>query len=107
MGKTRKNKQRKTIPPPGPCQCHPRVGSSRPSYGCLPPDVLHNIAQKAGVKTQGKQPEQIRRDLEHKFKVSEGAEYSFLAAAPISPTERSNYQEHYLRPKMPDEYLRV
>ena len=106
MRKTRKNKQTKTIPPPGPCQCHPRVGSSRPSYGCLPPDVLHTIAQKAGVKTQGKQPEQIRRDLEHNFKVSEGAEYSFLAAAPISPTERSNYQEHYLRPKMPDEWKR-
>ena len=103
MVKTKTRKQRKgKRPPPGPCQCHPRVGDVRPSYGCLPPNVLGQIAQKAGVTTARKSPEQIRRDLENKFQVSEGTEYSFLSAAPLAPEERAEYVKQYLRPKQPD-----
>jgi hypothetical protein len=64
--------------------------------------VLGQIAQKAGVTTARKSPEQIRRDLENKFQVSEGAEYSFLSAAPLAPEERAEYVKQYLRPKQPD-----
>jgi len=103
MPKSLTRKQRKgKIPPPGPPQCHPRVGDIRPIYGCLPPAVLGHIAQKAGVSTARKSPEQIRRDLEHKFQVSEGAEYSFLSAAPLEQEERTEYVKQYLRPKQPD-----
>jgi len=103
MVKSKTRKQRKgKIPLPGPCQCHPRVGDERPKYGCLPPNVLGHIAQKAGVSTARKSPEQIRRELEHKFQVSEGAEYSFLSAAPLEQEERANFVKQYLRPKQPD-----
>ena len=98
-------KQRKTkIPSPGPRQCHPSVGFHRPAYGCLPPVILNTIAKKSGVSVKGKLPEEIRRDLEHKLQVSEGKEHSFLAAAPLTPNERSQYEKQYLRPQMPDNW---
>ena len=33
----------------GPEQCHPRVGLTRPSEGCLPSDVLSEVASSLHV----------------------------------------------------------
>lgn len=107
MANTKTRKQRKgtkNIPSPGPCQCHPRVGSVKPKYGCLPPDILLEIAQKVGLSTRQKSPEQLRKELEDRFQVSGGGEYSFLAAAPLTPQLRNEYQKQWLRPKMPDQW---
>lgn len=102
MRKTRRNqrtRKQKHFPPPGPSQCHPRVGPKRPSHGCLPPDVLGKLAKEVGVP-QGS-PVQIRKALETKLSVGPGKELSFVRALPLSDSEKKTLIQTYLRPEQP------
>ncbi|NBO59570.1 MAG: hypothetical protein EBU82_01215 [Flavobacteriia bacterium] len=97
MRKTRRNK--KQFPAPGPSQCHPRVGAKRPSYGCLPPEVLNRAAQKVGVSSGT--PVALRQALESKLQVAPGKEMSFLKALPLTDSEKQELAKTYLRPEQP------
>jgi hypothetical protein len=95
-GKIRNTKH---FPAPGPSQCHPRVGSNRPSSGCLPDEVLRRAAQKLGV--QGTSPVELRQQLESKLQVPPGQEMSFVKALPFADSEKQQLAKTYLRPEQP------
>jgi hypothetical protein len=97
---SRRNK--KHIPTPGPSQCHPRVGSSRPSHGCLPVEILERSAKELGVPLQS--PALLRKALEQKLNVAPGHEYSFLQALPLSTEEKATLAKTYLRPLQPSKW---
>ena len=101
MAKTRRRNSKKVIPPPGPSQCHPRVGETRPSVGCLPLSTYKQIASKLGVNSN-QSPGTLRAALDEKLNVKPGQEYSFLQASPLSQDEKTSLAKQYLRPKMPD-----
>lgn len=89
----------KHFPPPGPSQCHPRVGEKTPASGCLPVDVLERAAKSAGVL--GGNPAVLRRALEQHYQVKPGQEMSFLKALPLSDSEKQQLAQQYLRPEQP------
>jgi hypothetical protein len=101
MAKTRRRNSKKSIPPPGPSQCHPRVGQTRPPVGCLPLSSYKEIAKSLGVSTE-QSPGALRSALDAKLNVQPGQEYSFLQASPLSASDKDSLAKQYLRPKMPD-----
>ena len=84
---------------PGPKQCHPRVGRSRPAHGCLPVDVLEEAATM--LKIKGKGPS-LRKVLEKAMGVAPEKEYSFLQALPFTPARKAELAKMWLRPPMPE-----
>lgn len=101
MAKTRKNKKQSL--PPGPSQCHPRVGEKTPAQGCLPVSILKRASGKIGLSTSGT-PKRLRTELERKLAVPTGNEYSFVKALPLSDNEKEYLARTYLRPPMPDKW---
>lgn len=101
MGKTRRNK--KHFPPPGPSQCHPRVGTNRPAQGCLPVEVLQRAAKSLGVVAQPS-PAVLRKSLEKRLGVSSGQELSFVKALPFPEAEKQELIKTYLRPAQPSKW---
>lgn len=101
MAKTRRRNSKKTIPPPGPSQCHPRVGETRPSVGCLPISTYKDIASNLGVNSN-QAPGSLRAALDEKLGVKPGQESSFLQASPLSSEEKTSLAKQYLRPRMPE-----
>jgi hypothetical protein len=101
MAKTRRRTSKKMIPPPGPSQCHPRVGATRPPVGCLPLNTYKEIASKVGVDSS-QSSGALRGALDAKLGVQSGQEYSFLQASPLSDEQKDSLAKQYLRPKMPD-----
>lgn len=101
MAKTRRNL--KTIPNPGPNQCHPRVGARRPEAGCFPLSVYQKMATAAQVPVS-RNAITLRKSLEHRFGVKPLQEASFLEASNLSEEEKSHLAKHYLRPKMPSSW---
>ncbi len=101
MAKTRRRNSKKLIPPPGPSQCHPRVGESRPPVGCLPLAKYKEIAQKLNVNPN-QAPSVLRAELDSKLQMKPGSEYSFLQASPLSNEEKTELAKQYLRPRMPE-----
>jgi len=87
--------------PPGPKQCHPSVGRTRPAAGCFPEDVLKSAAEKLGVKSTGSLTA-LRKALEKELSVEPEKEYSFLMKLPLSPDEKKALAKKYLRPPAPD-----
>lgn len=94
--------------PPGPSQCRPRVGETRPAYGCLPAQELIKIHQaimggKAheGGNRKPKDYLRLRNDIAEKMKVEPEAEASFINALPISTSEKLRLKKEYLRPSQP------
>ena len=100
--KTRKLKKT-NLDPPGPRQCHPRVGTVRPAAGCLPESILKRAATKAGLSTTSSGKE-LRRELEAKFGVKEGHEASFVKALPLVDSEKAYLMKTYLRPEKPTKW---
>lgn len=98
MAKTRKNKKGKA-PPPGPSQCHPRVGTSRPAQGCLPSSIIQRTSKKLGLPAST-----TRKQLETKLGVVAGQELSFVNALPLSDDEKKYLIKTYLRPPMPSSW---
>jgi hypothetical protein len=110
-GKKRKSKTRKHIEnyPPGPCQCRPRVGSSRPAYGCLPGSELQRLGHLVlgGSQVGAGNPKslvKLRNDIAGKLKIDPNNEASFIEAMPIDTKEKQTLKENYLRPKQPEEW---
>jgi hypothetical protein len=84
---------------PGPEQCHPRVGSTRPSQGCIPIDILKNVAGKLDIDSNS---QDLRKQIEEKLNVKPIHEYSFVKALPLDEKEKQSLIKEYLRPKMPE-----
>jgi hypothetical protein len=95
--KTRRTK--KQVPMPGPSQCHPRVGMTRPLHGCLPVEVLEKAART--LKVPSDNPKQLRKALEKQLQIKDGNEWSFLHALPLSDSEKLALAKEYLRPQQP------
>jgi hypothetical protein len=95
-------RKQKHFPPPGPNQCHPRVGTVRPAHGCLPPAILKRVGGKLNVDTQD--PTALRKQLETKLNVSSGQEHSFLSACPLTDSEKEYLRKTYLRPVQPSKW---
>jgi len=96
MRNTRKKHDKKLVKP-GPEQCHPKVGSKRPAEGCLPVEVLQEVATKLNVEPN-------RHSIEKALNVTAKHEYSFVKALPIDEGKKNTYIHQYLRPKQPDDW---
>lgn len=94
MRNTRKNKK---LPFPGPEQCHPRVSNTRPGHGCIPQDILNEIAQQIHVEPK-------RNAIEKKLNIKPKHEYSFVKALPFDDSRKNKIIKEYLRPKQPDDW---
>jgi hypothetical protein len=84
------------VPPPGPCQCHPRVGKTRPEEGCIPTSILKDVARKLSIHHNEKG---LRAKLEEHFHVKPEHEYTFLLKLPLSLSEKHKIANEYLRPR--------
>lgn len=100
---SRRNKKQKQFPTPGPSQCHPRVGTKRPPYGCFPPDILQKAASQMNVASVGN-PISLRKALESHLNIPAGKELSFLNALPFSSEEKEQLAKQYLRPSQPTKW---
>jgi hypothetical protein len=98
---SRRNKNQ--IPAPGPSQCHPRIGSKRPAFGCLPLSVLEQVAKKIGISIQTS-PISLRNSLEKHYNVKPGQEFSFVNNLPFSESEKASLIQQYLRPQQPPKW---
>jgi hypothetical protein len=99
---SRRNKNSKHFPPPGPSQCHPSVGAKRPAHGCLPSSILTRAAQKLGVAASS--PVTLRRTLEDKLQVQPEQENTFVNALPLTDSEKDYLKKTYLRPAQPEKW---
>ena len=97
---TRKNNVSKAIVPPGPYQCNPSVGESRPEHGCIPVEVLQQVAGKLTLSTEQSGPS-LRKAIETALSVPENKEHTFVKALPLSEPEKKDLIRMYLRPPAP------
>ncbi len=109
--KKRKSTTRKHIAqyPPGPCQCRPRIGLSRPAYGCLPASELQRLGRLVLGGSQvgagsAKSLLKLRNDIATTLNVDPNNEATFVEALPIDTKEKQALKENYLRPKQPEEW---
>lgn len=86
---------------PGPEQCHPSVGAVRPHEGCLPVDILKEVASKLSIDPNTKE---LRSEIEQKLDVKPKHELSFVKALPLDETRKKELIKKYLRPPMPEEW---
>ena len=91
-------------PLPGPCQCHPRVGTQRPPGGCLPINTLQEAAKSLNIPTSGS-AKHLRKALESYLKVEPNKEYTFLQSLPLSPQAKNDLAKQYLRPQVPKSWI--
>lgn len=103
---TRKRDPRKGITayPPGPCQCRPRIGTSRPAYGCLPISQLQRFQRLLIGGGGSPTPRILRTQLAKQLNVSPDDEASFIDALPIDAKEKQVLKQSYLRPQQPEEW---
>lgn len=93
--------------PPGPCQCRPRIGKSRPVYGCLPANELQKLrttvlgGSQLGAGNNGSNLRKIREQIANKLNVNTQDEASFINALPVDSKEKQRLKENYLRPEQP------
>ena len=97
------NRTKKSFPTPGPSQCHPRIGTKRPTHGCLPVNILQRAAKKVGL-TEEKSPLSLRHALEKSLSVEAGNEQSFVNALPLTDSEKQYLKTTYLRPERPEKW---
>jgi len=91
---------------PGPEQCHPSVGESRPSHGCIPVEVLKEVAKKIEID-DNLEPEKLRSSIENKLdlKIKDKVnELSFVKALPLDEKKKKELIKKYLRPSMPEDW---
>lgn len=94
----KKTLKKRHLSPPGPEQCHPKIGIERPAEGCFPPEILQEIAKELGIGAS-------RSEIEQKLNmVGTKQEVSFVKATPLSDTRKNQIIKEYLRPKQPDEW---
>jgi hypothetical protein len=90
---------------PGPCQCHPRVGTQRPPGGCIPINTLQEIAKSLNISTSAS-AKHLRKALEMHFKVEPNKEHTFLQSLPLSPEVKQDLAKQYLRPEVPAPWIK-
>lgn len=99
--------------PPGPCQCRPRVGETRPVYGCLPgtelmkleKSVLGGSERERGLEGGNRRPKdwvKLREKMAKSLGVNTSDESSFVDALPVPTTEKLRLKKDYLRPTRPE-----
>jgi len=91
---------------PGPEQCHPAVGESRPSHGCIPVELLKEVAKKIGLDDTV-EPDNLRSTIENKLDLkTEGKvrELSFVKALPFDEKKKKELVKKYLRTPMPEDW---
>jgi hypothetical protein len=101
--KTRKqNKGKQSCPPPGPRQCHPRIGQE-PINGCLPEDVLKSVPVKysGGASLLGEKETLLHAVAKH-LGVDPKDQRSVLAKLPIPEEEKLELAKKWLRPAQPE-----
>ena len=94
---SKNSKKVKHLPSPGPEQCHPRVGKSRSHEGCIPQEILQEVATKLNV-------EATRNAIEKALNVEPDKEYTFVKALPLDESRKTQLVREYLRPKQPDDW---
>lgn len=102
-GKTDTNYEFKT---PGPEQCHPSVGDTRPSHGCIPVDILKEVAKKINLD-DSVEAETLRLNIEKQLNIDNKDkvhEYSFVKALPLDEKVKKELIKKYLRPPMPEDW---
>lgn len=102
MVKQQTRKRKGKAVEPGPYQCHPRVGKTRPSQGCLPIPVLKEAAKILGIQT--KKLTQLRSTLEKELHVKPESEYTFVNALPFPEERKKALISAYLRPPQPHDW---
>lgn len=90
-------------PDPGPSQCHPSLGRVAPSHGCLPLDILKDVATKLGVDPETAYP-LLRKEIAAKLSINKPGERTFLNALPLPEQEKTQLAKKYLRPPAPKEW---
>jgi hypothetical protein len=91
-------------PDPGPSQCHPAMGSSAAPQGCLPMEVLNDVAKKLQIQPTV-DPAGLRKEIENRLSFNKpGAERSFLYALPLPEQVKTQLAKKYLRPPVPKEW---
>uniref|UniRef100_A0A6C0D7A6 Ubiquitin-like protease family profile domain-containing protein n=1 Tax=viral metagenome TaxID=1070528 RepID=A0A6C0D7A6_9ZZZZ len=90
-------KKKSSLSEAGPEQCHPRVGVKRPSEGCIPNNILVEVASKLNVQAN-------RALIEKALNLKPKQEYSFVKALPLDENKKRELIKQYLRPKQPDEW---
>ena len=103
MRKTRRKLKQKKFPTPGPSQCHPRIGTRRPTHGCIPPAILEKAATKINIP-HASNPVALRKALESHLSIPSGNEHSFVHALPFSSSEKDYLIKTYLRPVQPSKW---
>ena len=91
---------------PGPEQCHPSVGETRPSHGCIPVEVLKEVAKKIELD-DSVEPDTLRSSIEKKLDLKTGDkvhELSFVKALPLDEKKKKELIKKYLRPPMPEDW---
>ena len=100
--KTRKN-MKKSIPAPGPNQCHPRLGGT-PQGSCLPLTVLQDaskaLSQVPEVSLNEK--EALFKQLAKHLGVKETDQRTFLSRLPLPEEQKRKLAAEWLRPAMPE-----
>lgn len=96
---------RRQTPLPGPCQCHPRVGTQRPPQGCIPINILQDVAKSLHISNSGS-AKHLRKALESHLKVEPNKEYTFLQSLPLSPETKHALAKQYLRPHAPQSWIK-
>jgi hypothetical protein len=97
MRKSKTHKKKMDQKQAGPEQCHPRVGLKRSSEGCIPNNIIVEVATKLNVSP-------TRSEIEKSLNVKPKHEYSFVKALPLDETKKKELIKQYLRPKQPDEW---
>ena len=96
--------QNSNIKPPGPNQCHPSVGESRPAHGCVPIDTLKKVAEKLNVPIGSGTT--MRKQIEKALDIKKDCEHTFVESLPLSTSEKHKLYDKYLRPQLPKTWLK-
>jgi len=109
MGQTRRKNKTKTksqkLIPPGPNQCHPRVGGLGKEGRCIPKSVLEGVGRDLGIEgIQGAYSggTSITKKIAAHLGVDPSKQRSFLMSLPIGEDEKKRIAAEYLRPPMPE-----
>ena len=97
MRNSKTHKKKLELKEAGPQQCHPRVGIKTPDKGCIPQEILDEVALKLNVSSN-------RSDIEKALNIKPNNEYSFVNKLPIDESKKRQIIKEYLRPKQPDEW---
>jgi hypothetical protein len=97
MRNSKTHKKKKNLPFPGPEQCHPKVGTKTPKDGCIPQDILLEVASTLQVSPS-------RSAIEKHLNIKPHNEYSFIKALPFDDLKKNQLIKEYLRPKKPDSW---